>query len=104
MMPRQHRLRQIIEVAKAALTTIFLPRRLGGIPTLLGELGRATAGATDPLGPTQLADGFIALDIIQQILKGDHRRGPSVAVVHNPSSVTPDLRWDEPSSTARNPY
>jgi hypothetical protein len=65
MMPRQHRLRQIIEVAQAALTTLFLPRRLGRIPALLGDLRRATVGAADPLGPTQLTNGFIALDIIQ---------------------------------------
>lgn len=102
-MPRQHRLRPIIEVAKAALTTLFLPRGLGGIAPLLRDCRRATVGATNPLRPTQRADGFIALDIIQQILKGDHRREPSVAVVHNPSSIAPVLRWNVPSSTIWNP-
>jgi hypothetical protein len=31
-------------------------------------------GAADPVGPAQLADGFVTLDIVQQILKVDHRR------------------------------
>lgn len=44
LMPRQHRLRRIIEVAKAAPTTIVLPRRLGRTPALLGNLRRATVG------------------------------------------------------------
>ena len=104
MMPRQPRLRQIVEVAKAAPTTLFLPRRWGRIPALLGDLRRATAGAVDPLGPPQQVNGFIALDLIQPILKVDHRRGPSVAVVRNPSRVAPDLRWDEPSSAVWNRY
>ncbi len=74
MMPRQHRTREIVKVAMATFTTIFLPRRLGGIPSLLGDRRHATVRATDPFGPAQLTDGFVALGIVQQGLKVDHRR------------------------------
>ena len=75
MMPRQYRLGQIVKRAMATFATIVLPRRLGGIATLLGDRRRATMGATDPVEPPQLANGFVALDIVQQILKVNHRRG-----------------------------
>jgi len=70
----QHRPGQIIKIAMAPFTPIFWSRRLGRIVTLLGHVRRPTMGAADPVGPAQLADGFVTLDIIQQILKVDHRR------------------------------
>jgi len=75
MMPRPHRLGQIVKRERATFATIVLPRRLGGIATRLGDRRRATVGSTDPAGPSQRANGFVALDIVQQILKVDHRRG-----------------------------
>ena len=45
MMPRQHRLGQIVKIAMATFATLFLPRRLGGIATLLGDRRRAFIGA-----------------------------------------------------------
>lgn len=74
MMPRQHRLRQIVKIAVATLTPIFLSCGLSGVPPLLRDVRCATVRTTDPVGPTQLAQGFIALDVIQQVLKVDHRR------------------------------
>lgn len=73
MMPGQHHPGQIVEIAVTGFTLILLPCRLGGIPTLLGELGRATVWATDPVRPAQPANGFITLDIVQQILKVNHQ-------------------------------
>lgn len=104
MMARQYRSAQIVKIAMATFTTIFLPCRLGGIATLLRDLYRATVRTPDPVGPPQLANGFITLDIIQQILKVDHRRGAWIAAVQNPSSVAPNPRQGEPSSTVWNPY
>ena len=73
MTPRQHRLGQIVKTAMATFTMIFLPCRLGGIAPLLRDLCRAAVRTTDPVGPPQPANGFVALDIVQQILKVDHR-------------------------------
>ena len=103
-MPRQHRLRPTIEVAQAALTTLFLPRHLGRIPALPGDLRRATVGATDPLGPPQLANGFIALDIVQQILKVDHRGATKGRGLENSFSVARGPCQGESFSTVWNPY
>jgi len=75
MMPRQHRPGQIVKIAMAAFTPLFLSRRLGPIPTLLCDRRRTTGRAAHALGPAQLPDGFVTLDIIQQILKVDHRQG-----------------------------
>ena len=88
----------------AALTAILLPCRLGRIPPRLRHFRRAAVGTADPVRPPQRANGFVALDLIQRILKVDHRRGPSVAAVEHASSVAPDLRPGEPSSTVWNPY
>jgi hypothetical protein len=71
----QHRPGQIVKIAVALFAPILLSRRLGGIATLPRDLRRATMRATDPGGPPQLANGFMALDIVQQILKADHRQG-----------------------------
>ncbi len=87
MMPRQHRLGQIVKIAMAPFAPIFLPCRLGRISTLFRDRRRATVGTTNPVGPTQLANGFVTLDIVQQILKVDHRREIWVAAVQNPFSV-----------------
>ena len=71
---------------------------------MLGDLRDATVWTPHPTGPAQLANGFVALDIIQQIWKVDHRRGAVVAAVENPFSVPPDIRRDELLSTVWNPY
>ena len=74
MMPRQHRPGQIVKIAMTPFTPILLPRRLGRVVTLLRHMRRSTMGAANPIRPPQLADGFVTLDIVQQILKVDHRR------------------------------
>lgn len=104
-MPRQYRTAEIVEGARAAFTPLFLSRRLGPIPTLLCDRRRTTVRAAHALGPAQLPDGFVTLDIIQQILRVDHRQGtePSVTAVRNPFRVAPNLRQGELFSTVRNP-
>lgn len=90
MMPGQHRPGQIVKTAMTGFTPILLPRRLGGIPTLLGEGGGAAVRAPDPVGPAQLANGFITLDIVQQILKVDHRGRTKGRGLENSFSVARD--------------
>jgi len=51
MMPRQHRSGQIIKIAMTGFTPILLPRRLGGISTLLRDRRRATMGTANLAGP-----------------------------------------------------
>ena len=79
MMPCQHRPGQIIKSAMTRFTPILLPRRLGRVVTLLRHMRRSTMGAANPVGPARLADGFVTLDIVQQLLKvdqvGDLERG-----------------------------
>lgn len=104
MMPREYRSRQIVKVALASLTAIFLPRRLRRIPPLLGHGGHAAVGTTSPVGPAQLANHLITFAVVQQVLKGDHHQGPSVRGVRYPFSVPANLRRHDPSSTVWNPY
>jgi len=85
----QHRPGQIVKIVMAPFTPIFLSRWLGRIVTLLRNVRRPTMGAADPVRPTQLANGFVTLDIVQQILKVDHRRGTWSAAVQNLFSVAP---------------
>jgi len=75
---RQHRPGQIVKIAMAPFTPVFLSRRLGRIVTLLRHIRRPTMGTADPVRPAQLANGFVALDIVQQILKVIIGRGPGV--------------------------
>ena len=75
MMPRQHRSRQIVKIAMAPFAAVFPPRRLGRVATLFRDRRRATVRTTNPVRPSQLANGFVALDIVQQILKLDHWQG-----------------------------
>jgi len=65
MMARQHRPGQIVKIAMTPFTPILLPRRLGGVTTLPGGFGCTAVRAPDPVRPAQLANGFVALDIIQ---------------------------------------
>src|SRR5512143_311860 len=104
MVASQHRPGQIVEILMTAFTPIFLSRRLGRIVTLLRNVRRPTMRTADPVGPAQLANGFITLDIVQQILKVKHRRGTWSAAVQNLSSVAPAPCRGEPSSTVWNPY
>ena len=104
MMPRQHRPGQIVKIAMTGFTPILLPRRLGGIPTLSGQFGRVTVRAPDPVRPAQLANGFVTLDIIEQILKVDHRGKTGGKVLGDSFRVTPDRRREELFSTVWNPY
>ena len=65
MVPCQHRPGQIVKIALAPLTPIFLSRRLGGVPTLLRDRRRTAMRTADPVRPPQLANGFVALGVIQ---------------------------------------
>ena len=104
MMPREYRSRQIVKIALASLTAIFSPRRLRGIPPLLGHGGHAAVGTTSPVGPPLLANHLITFMVVQQVLKGDHHQGPSVKGIRCPFSLPANLRRRAPSSTVWNPY
>ncbi len=64
-MAGQHRPRKIVKVAMATLAPIFLPRRLGEIPSLLRYLGQFAVRAAYPRWPAQLPDHFVTLGIVQ---------------------------------------
>jgi len=102
-MPRQPRSGQLVKRGMTPFTLLFLPRRLGGIPTLLREFSRATGGATYPVRPAQLANGLVALDLVQQIVKVDHRGGTRGRALENSFNVAPDRRQGELFSTVCNP-
>src|SRR5512143_2063706 len=102
MVASQHRPGQSVKIVMAAFTPLFLSRRLGRIVTLLRHVRRPTIGTADPVGPAQLANGFITLDIVQQMLKVKHRRGTWSAAVQPLSSVAPAPCQGEPSSTVWN--
>lgn len=103
-MPRQHGPGQIVKIAMTGFTPIFLPCRLGGIATLLGDGVGAAVRAPDPVRPAQLANGFVTLDIVEQILKVDHRGGTQGRVLENSFRVARDPCQGESFSTVWNPY
>ena len=49
------------------------------------------------------ADGFVTLDIVQQVLRVDHRGGTDGRGLENLFRVTPDHRCGELFSTVLNP-
>ena len=104
MMAREHRSRPIVKVATTGLAVILLPGQLGGIPPLLRHRRRTAVGATNPVGPPCLAKSLIALVVIQQILKRNHGRRPSLTGIREPFRVPANLGRSEPSSTVWNPY
>jgi hypothetical protein len=104
MMPGPHRPGQIVKIAMTGFTPILLLRRLGGIPTLLGEGSGAAVRAPDPVGPAPLANGFVTLDLVQQILKVDPRGGTDGRGLENSFRVTPDRCRGELFSTVWNLY
>ena len=104
MTPCQHGPGQIVETAMTGFAPILLPRRSGGIPTLLGDGAAAAVRAPDPVGPAQPANGFVTLDIVEQILKVDHPGGTQGRVLENSFSVARDPCQGESSSTVWNPY
>jgi hypothetical protein len=62
---------QIIKALVTVVTRIALMGRLCVIKATLDDLLRCTRGARDAVWPAQLADGLIALYIIDQILDID---------------------------------
>jgi hypothetical protein len=104
MMAGEHRSRSIIKVATTPLTAILLPGRRCLIPSLPRHRGGVTVGTTHPLGPPGLAKGLIALLVIQQVLKGNHRRRPSLTEVWESFSVPANPGRSEPPSAVWNPY
>jgi|GEM_PF-4527128 len=104
MMPRQHRPGQIVKIAMTGFTPIRLPRRLGGVPTWSDPFGRITVRAPDPVRLAQPANGFVTLDIVEQILKVDHRGETGGKVFGDSFRVTPDPRREKLFSTVWNPY
>ena len=74
MMASQHGPGQIVKIAQAGPTAVFLPRWLGRIMSLLRDQRRLAVGAKNTLWPTQLTECVVALGVVQQVLKVDHRR------------------------------
>ena len=104
MMTGEHGSRQIVKVATTSLTAILLPGRLRLIPSLPRQPGGVTVGTTHPLGPPGLAKGLIAFLVIQQVLKGNYRRRPSLTEVWESFSVPANPGRSEPSLAVWNPY
>lgn len=104
MMTGEYGSRQIVKVATTPLTAILLPGRLCRIPSLPRQRGGVTVGTTHPIGPPGLTKGFIAFLVIQQLLKGNHRRRPSRTEVWESFRVPTNPGRSEPSSAVWNPY
>jgi hypothetical protein len=65
---------QVVEVLLTRLALITLTLRLGRIVTLSGDRRGVAMGTDDALGPSQLADGLEALEVVDEVLDLDHRR------------------------------
>ena len=64
---------QVIEVFLTGLALIALALRLGRIVALFGDRNRVAMGTGYTLGPSQLADGLEALQVVDEVLDLDHR-------------------------------
>lgn len=103
MMAGEHGSRPIVKGATTPLTAILLPGRQRLIPSRPRQCGSVTVGTTHPIGPPGLAKGLIAFLVIRQVLKGNHRRRPSLTAVWESFSVPANPGRNEPSSAVWNP-
>src|SRR5215475_2495267 len=71
MMARKHGVGQIIKACIAVVALITLACRFRVIEAALDDLGGLTRGTRHAVGPAQLADGLIALHIINKTLDID---------------------------------
>src|SRR5687768_10716884 len=68
MMSGKDRVGQIIKTSVTVVTLITLTGGFRIITATLDGMVRLTRGARDAIGPSQLANGLITLDIINEIL------------------------------------
>jgi hypothetical protein len=71
MMSRKDGVGQIIKAFVTVVTLLALTGRFRVIKATLDDLLRLTRGALDAIGPAQLANGLITLNIIDEILDID---------------------------------
>src|SRR5215210_624148 len=67
---------QVIEVFLTGLALVALPLGLSRIVSLFGDPRGVTMRTGNALGPAQSTDGFVAFQVVDEILDVDHRRGP----------------------------
>jgi hypothetical protein len=73
VMASEDRTSQVVEEFLTGLATVALPLRLGRIMTLFRNPQRVAMGASHALGPAQLANRFVTLPVVDEILDVDHR-------------------------------
>ena len=73
VMASEDRPSQVVEEFLTGLATVALPLRLGCIMTLFRNPQRVAMGASHALGPAQLANRFVTLPVVDEILDVDHR-------------------------------
>jgi hypothetical protein len=72
-MASEDRTSQVVEEFLTGLATVALSLRLGRIMTLFRNPQRVAMGASHALGPAQLANRFVTLPVVDEILDVDHR-------------------------------
>jgi hypothetical protein len=72
MVTGEYRAGQVIKTTLTSLATVPLSMRLGVIKTTFDNLVGATVRAKDPISPSQIADRFKALGVINEILDIEH--------------------------------
>ncbi len=73
VMAGEDRTGQVVEEFLTGLATVALPLRLGRIMTLFRNPRRVAMGASHAQGPAQLANRFVTLPVVDEILDVDHR-------------------------------
>jgi hypothetical protein len=101
MMSRKNRVGQIVKSCLTVVALIALTGRLCVIKATLDDLLRLARGACDAVWPAQLADGLIALYIINQIRDIDlhgwtpvRDRGRGFVSVHYPQFHDPGIQYE----------
>jgi hypothetical protein len=97
MMSGKDRVGQIIKAFVAVVTLIALTGRFCVIKAALDHMVRLTSGTLDTIGPAQLANGLITLDIIDEILDVDlHGWTPVRGSRHEVASVYTIFKCHDP--------
>jgi hypothetical protein len=67
VVPGEDRPGQVIEASATGRALVLLPRRLGLVVPLFGDLGGGALRTGHPVGPAHLADGLEALDVVDEV-------------------------------------
>jgi hypothetical protein len=74
MVMSEDRARQIVEIGLAGLAVVALPIQLSLVDATFANVLGSAPRASDPVRPAELADGFVALRVVDKHIDSEHGR------------------------------